>query len=98
MNLIPRCCVALLALVLPAAPVLAAGTFSIVPLTGDADSGISAESTFTHAINVYDAPNLKISGAIFTGSGTSANPFTNNYSTAGFNNTFNGFAAPVGGA
>ena len=88
-SLLLRCCI----LFLLALHARAAGTFSVVPLTGDADSGIAADAAFTHAINVFDAANVKINGAIFTGSGTGANPTTNDYTTTGFNNGFNGFDA-----
>ena len=84
---------AILSLLLSPVPSLAAGTFSTTTLTGDASSGITADAAFTHAINVYDAGNAKVSGAVFTGSGTVANPATNNYSTTGFNNGFTGFDA-----
>ena len=88
-SLLLRCCI----LLLLALHARAAGTFSVVPLTGDADSGIAADAAFTHAINVFDAANVKINGAIFTGSGTGANPTTNDYTTTGFNNGFTGFDA-----
>ena len=71
----------------------AAGVFSTTTLTGDASSGITADATFTHAINVFDAGNAKVNGAVFTGSGTGTNPTTNNYSTTGFNSGFTGFDA-----
>ncbi len=83
----------LLAFFFSACPVHAAGTFSTTTLTGDANSGVAADSAFTHAINVYDAGNVKVNGAVFTGSGLVANPTTNNYSTTGFNNAFTGFDA-----
>ena len=41
-----------------------AGTFTVLPLTGDGDSGISADKAYTHAINVFDDPNLTINGAV----------------------------------
>ncbi len=58
-----------------------AGTFNVQPLTGDADSGISGNNAYTHAIDMGDGPNRTINGAVFTGSGGGANPATNNYST-----------------
>ncbi len=70
-----------------------AGTFTVMPLTGDADSSIFADAVYTHAINVNDSANLTINGAVFTGSGGGANPATNSYSTTGFNDGFTGFNA-----
>ncbi len=75
-----------------------AGTFSVTSLTGDADSGITADAVFTHAINFNTAANATVNAAVFTGSGTGANPVTNDYVTAGFNNGYTGFTAPVTGA
>ncbi len=74
-----------------------AGTFTVLPLTGDADSGITADGAYTHAINVFDGANVTINGAVFTGSGGGANPGTNDYSTGGLNNGFTGFGSPVTG-
>ncbi len=84
-----HCCI-LLCLALQTA---AAGTFSVAPLTGDANSGITADAAYTHAINVYDTANATINGAVFTGSGNGANPATNDYGTTGFNNGLTGFNA-----
>lgn len=79
----------------------AAGTFSVVSLTGDADSGITAGSAFTHAFNVNAASNGTVNGAVFTGTGQLAagvNPTTNNYSTTGFTSSFvNNATSPVTG-
>ena len=75
-----------------------AGLFSSSLLTGDADSGISAGTAYTHAINVFDGPNLTINGAVFTGSGGGGNPATNDYSTTGLANGFGGFGPPITGA
>ena len=87
--LLTRCCI----LLCLAAHTAVAGTFSVVPLTGDADSGITADAAYTHAINVFDTANAKINGAVFTGSGGATNPATNDYTTTGFNNGYNGFDA-----
>ncbi|MGI8605388.1 MAG: lamin tail domain-containing protein [Verrucomicrobiales bacterium] len=88
----------LLLAVLPTIPLAEAGTFSVVTLTGDADSGIAADAAFSHAINVNDTPNLTVNGAVFTGSPGGANPFTNNYSTTGLTAGLAGFnAAAVDG-
>ena len=92
-GMISRFCVTLLAIVLSACGARAAGVFSATPLTGDADSGIAADSAFTHAINVFDTGNVKINGAVFTGSGGGANPTTNDYSTTGLSTGFTGFDA-----
>jgi hypothetical protein len=81
------------ALIVSAIAAHGAGTFSITTLTGDANSGIAADSAFTHAINVFDTGNAKINGAIFTGSGGAANPSSNNYSTTSWINGFNNFDA-----
>ena len=91
--MIPRIGVTLLAVVFAACGARGAGVFSVAALTGDADSGIAADSAFTHAINVFDAANVKINGAVFTGSGGGANPATNDYSTTGFASGFTGFDA-----
>ena len=90
--MIPRLLPSLLALIFSASAARA-GTFSTTTLTGDANSEIAADSAYTHAINVFDAANVKINGAVFTGSGTGTNPTTNNYSTTGFSNGFTGFDA-----
>lgn len=74
-----------------------AGTFTVLPLTGDGDSGISADKAYTHAINVFDGPNLTINGAVFTGSGGGGNPATNNYSTTGLGSGFGSFASGIAG-
>jgi hypothetical protein len=65
-----------------------ASTFSTLPLTGDGDSGISASSAFTLAIDVIGTPNTTANGAVFTGSANNGitNPATNNYSTTGLPN------------
>lgn len=89
----PRFFPALLALFASSAAAQAAGSFTVSTLTGDANSGIAADSSYTHAIDVFDTANAKINGAVFTGSGAGANPSTNNYTTSGFNNGFNGFDA-----
>ncbi|NQT51037.1 PEP-CTERM sorting domain-containing protein [bacterium] len=89
--------VALLALgMLLAAPAAQAGVFAQYPLTGDADSGISAYGTYTHALNFNYTPNVTVNGAVFTGAG-GANPSTNNYSVSGLGATFNNNAPPVTG-
>ena len=74
-----------------------AGTFSLSPFTGDADSGITADGAYTHAINVAGTGNLTINGAVFTGSGGGGNPATNNYSVGSNPNVFTGFATGVTG-
>jgi hypothetical protein len=74
-----------------------AGTFTNTTITGDADSGISGDKAYTHAIDVFDGANRTINGAVFTGSGGGGNPATNNYSTTGLNNGFTGFAPGVAG-
>ncbi|MEO6436045.1 MAG: lamin tail domain-containing protein, partial [Tepidisphaeraceae bacterium] len=74
-------------------PLARAGTFSVVTLTGDADSGIAADAACTHAINVSDTPNLIVNGAVFSGSPGGANPSTNNYSTTGLTAGQAGFNA-----
>ena len=89
----PRLFPALLALLASSPAAQAAGSFTVTTLTGDANSGIAADSSYTHAIDVFDTANAKINGAVFTGSGAGANPSSNNYSTSGFNNGFNGFDA-----
>ena len=69
------------------APVLqAAGTFSTAPLTGDGDSGISGDHAYTHAIDMGDAGNRTINGAVFTGSGGGGNPTTSSYETTNLPN------------
>jgi hypothetical protein len=78
---------ALLALSAAAA---AAGTFNVQPLTGDADSGISGNNAYTHAIDMGDSANRTINGAVFTGGGLAG---TNNYSTTGLNATLNNWPA-----
>ncbi len=73
-----------------------AGTFNLQPLTGDADSGISTNNAYTHAIDMGDGANRTINGAVFTGGGAAG---TNNYSTTGITDTLPGWANPnVGGA
>ncbi len=74
-----------------------AGTFTVLPLTGDADSGITADGAYTHAINIFDGPNVTINGAVFTGSGGGGNPATNDYGSSGLVNSFTGFGSPVTG-
>ena len=81
-----------------------AGTFNLYTLTGDADSGISANDAFTHAIDINGNGNTTVNGAVFTASfggnpGNQGNiPGTNNYSTTGLPNTFGGYTPPnVGG-
>ncbi len=76
-----------------------AGTFNVQPLTGDADSGISGNNAYTHAIDMGDVPNRTVNGAVFTGSGGGANPATNDYSTTGITNLLPNWSNPnVGGA
>ena len=76
-----------------------AGTFTVLPLTGDIDSGISADKAYTHAIDMGDGPNRTVNGAVFTGSGGGANPATNNYSTTGITDLLPGWVNPnVSGA
>ncbi len=74
-----------------------AGAFTLSPFTGDADSGITADSAYTHAINVAGSGNLTVNGAVFTGPGAVGNPSTNNYSVGSNPNVFTGFATPVTG-
>ena len=71
---------------LAAANAVAAGTFSTAPLTGDADSGISGDNAYTHAIDMGDAGNRTINGAVFTGSGGGGNPTTSSYETTNIPN------------
>ena len=70
----------------------AAGVFSFSPITGDADSGISASKTYTHAVdfgaggNAGGFPNIidqatTVNGVPFTIGGTQGT----NYSTTGLN-------------
>lgn len=75
-----------------AAPALsfAAGTFSTAPLTGDADSGISTNNAYTHAIDMGDGANRTINGAVFTGGGT---PGTNNYTIGGIDSQLTNWPA-----
>ena len=76
-----------------------AGTFTVAPLTGDADSGIAAGKAYTHAIDMGDGPNRTVNGAVFTGSGGGANPATNDYFTTGITDLLPGWANPnVSGA
>ena len=63
-----------------------AGTFTVLPLTGDLDSGISADKAYTLAIDMGDGANRTINGAVFTGSGA---PGTNNFFTTGVTDTLN---------
>ncbi len=82
----------------------AAGTFQLFSLSGDADSGISANDAFTLAIDINGNGNTTVNGAVFSSSfggnpGTNGNsPGTNNYSTTGLDNTFGPYTPPnVGG-
>jgi hypothetical protein len=88
----PLLALALLPLFSPLAGI--AGVFTSNPITGDADSGISADKAYTLAVDIFDGPNRRINDAVFTGSGGGGNPTTNNYTTAGLNNGFTGNAPP----
>ena len=74
-----------------------AGVFTSNPITGDADSGISADKAYTLAVDIFDGPNRRINDAVFTGSGGGGNPTTNNYTTSGLNNGFTGNVPPITG-
>ncbi|MDB6070523.1 MAG: motif protein [Verrucomicrobiales bacterium] len=76
---------------------MAAGDFTTTAITGDADSGISADKAYTVAVDVFGTGNVRINDAVFTGSGGGGNPGTNAYATSGLNNGFTGFANPVSG-
>ncbi len=77
-----------------------AGTFNLYTLTGDVDSGISANDAFTLAIDINGNGNTTVNGAVFSSSyggnpGTQANSTgTNNYSTTGLDNTFGAYTPP----
>jgi hypothetical protein len=74
-------------------PVLTPG-WKASHLTGDLDSGISSDHTYTHAINV-NGSNKTINGVTFTGaSGTSGNGWSY---PAGFTSTHNSNTSTVGG-
>src|SRR5690606_14505158 len=76
----------------------AVGVFSVLPLTGDGDSGITAGSAFTTALDLNYTGNRTINDAVFTGSGAgSATPSTNNYVVGGSNGLFgpSGFGSTV---
>ena len=75
-----------------------AGVFTISNLTGDADSGITADGAYTHAINIGGNGNLTINGAVFTGSGGGGNPATNNYSVGSTPHHFGGYGSGIGGS
>ena len=74
-----------------------AGVFTSNPITGDADSGITAGTAYTLAVDIFDGPNRRINDAVFTGSGGGGNPATNNYTTGGLNNGFTGNVPPISG-
>jgi len=61
-----------------------AGVFTVLPLTGDADSGIGADKAYTLAVDMGDGSNRTVNGAVFTGG---AAPGTNNFSTTGVTDT-----------
>jgi hypothetical protein len=69
----------------------ASGTFSTGTLSGDSDIGLTADGTFTHAINLGDSANLTVNGVVFSGGGLGG---TNNYNVTGTNATFTGWSAP----
>lgn len=80
-----------------------AGTFNLYTLSGDADSGISADNAYTHAIDTNGNGNTTVNGAVFSASyggnpGSQANSTgTNNYSTTGLGSPFgtgNGYVPP----
>ena len=87
----------LCALLVSALAARAAGTFTVATLTGDADSGITADAAYTHAVNFYAAANVKPNGAVFTGAGTVANPTTNDYTTSGYTAVGPGWTPTVTG-
>ena len=74
-----------------------AGLFTLSPFTGDADSTITADGAYTHAINVAGTGNLTVNGAVFTGPGAIGNPSTNDYSVGSNPNVFTGFGTTVTG-
>ena len=75
-----------------------AGDFSDQNFTGDADSGIRFDGVYTHALNLNVDDNLKVNGAVFTGTGSGvAAPATNTYSIAGTGFTFNNNANNLSG-
>lgn len=74
-----------------------AGTFTLSPFTGDADSGLTAGGAYTHAFNIGGTGNLTVNGAVFTGSGGGGNPSTNNYSVGNMPGIFGGFGSGLGG-
>lgn len=72
--------------------------FTAAAMTGDADSTITPDKAFTHALNFNATGNRTVSGAVFTGTGANVdNPATNNYSTANLTNNFAGHNPPVTG-
>ncbi len=72
--------------------------FSAAAMTGDADSGITPDKAFTHALNFNATGNRTVSGAVFTGTGANVdNPATNNYSTANLTNNYANHNPPVSG-
>lgn len=82
-----------------------AGIFVTSPLTGDADSGISAAKTYTHAFDMNrtgsgDGGALSINGVPFTAggntSGTDAN-FGGTYTATGLTNALDGHVTGVTG-
>jgi hypothetical protein len=81
----PRLVTGLFVSLLAAAPARAAGTFTSAPITGDADSGINAAKTYTHAVDFAGGfggvdPGTTINGVPFTVGRTSGS----NYATTGF--------------
>ncbi|WP_407680167.1 LamG-like jellyroll fold domain-containing protein, partial [Candidatus Chordibacter forsetii] len=60
-------------------------------LTGDADSGITSDDSYTHAINIGSATNVTVNGVTFTGEGNggSTNSGTNWNITTGFTGHLN---------
>ena len=60
-------------------------------LTGDADSGITSDDSYTHAINIGSATNVTVNGVTFTGegNGASTNSGTNWNITTGFTGHLN---------
>jgi hypothetical protein len=75
-----------------------AGDFSDQNFTGDADSGINFDAVYTHALNFNVDDNLKVNGAVFTGTGAGvAAPATNTYRIDGTGFTFNNNANNLSG-
>jgi hypothetical protein len=63
---------------------LTAGTFNVVPFTGDADSGVSAVNSYTHLLD-FAGPGATVNGVPFVGAGQVGS----NYGLANIPNTFN---------